>query len=506
MTDFPELMTGHTGSAERRIRARHRMRGLAYVELGENNGGIVLNIGEGGFAVRAAEPISEEGLSCLRFRMPHASQPLEMSGKTAWTSDSRKEAGVQFINLRDDALLEIRAWIFQEVSPENFPRHSRVAHHSRKEMPRRNESILDELLSDESAQAETPDDGDDSTAGRSVIPSPKSTVPDPKTPKAMTPEKERYGAILFAEESSTSPSARLLGTSSRGIKKSEAVLPVQVPGKAVDNWTDFRIQMGKGWVAAALVTLLVAISFSGGMAVRRGGLIGLWRDADTSPSSGAQTQNAVSVAPPAEILSKPLQIEIVDSSNRRWTIPASAGAVRSGGNPAGMENAGISPDASESKNISIPASQTPQRPDDGKTAPVPGPTGPTPILLSLPEHSVSASGSVAISSQRSFQVPAESLQRTSQAEKNLQVGPLANLVDPVYPPDAQQKHVEGTVKLHATIGIDGLVKDLQPLSGPPSLVPAALAAVRAWRYNPTLLNGQPIETQEDISLVFRLPN
>lgn len=189
MTDFPELMTGHTGSAERRIRARHRMRGLAYVELGENNGGIVLNIGEGGFAVRAAEPISEEGLSCLRFRMPHASQPLEMSGKTAWTSDSRKEAGVQFINLRDDALLEIRAWIFQEVSPENFPRHSRVAHHSRKEMPRRNESILDELLSDESAQAETPDDGDDSTAGRSVIPSPKSTVPDPKTPKAMTPER-----------------------------------------------------------------------------------------------------------------------------------------------------------------------------------------------------------------------------------------------------------------------------------------------------------------------------
>ena len=80
-----------------------------------------------------------------------------------------------------------------------------------------------------------------------------------------------------------------------------------------------------------------------------------------------------------------------------------------------------------------------------------------------------------------------------------------NLVEPVYPPDAEKNHIEGTVKLHATIGADGSIKDLQPLNGPPSLFPAALTAVRQWRYNPTLLNGQPIETQEDISLVFRLP-
>jgi len=86
------------------------------------------------------------------------------------------------------------------------------------------------------------------------------------------------------------------------------------------------------------------------------------------------------------------------------------------------------------------------------------------------------------------------------------VGQLVNLVDPVYPPDAEQQRIEGTVKLRATIGVDGSIKDLQPLSGPALLLPAALIAVREWRYNPTLLNGQPIETQEDISLVFRLPD
>ena len=119
---------------------------------------------------------------------------------------------------------------------------------------------------------------------------------------------------------------------------------------------------------------------------------------------------------------------------------------------------------------------------------------------------MSASGSVAISSQRSLAVPAESSQGTLQPGKNLQVGQLVNLVDPVYPPDAEQKHIEGTVKLHATIGADGSIKDLLPLSGPAALLPAALSAVRQWRYNPTLLNGQPVETQEDISLIFRLPN
>jgi hypothetical protein len=54
--------------------------------------------------------------------------------------------------------------------------------------------------------------------------------------------------------------------------------------------------------------------------------------------------------------------------------------------------------------------------------------------------------------------------------------------------------------------MDGSIKDLQPISGPPQLITAARTAVHGWRYNPTLLNGQPIETQEDISLVFRLPN
>ncbi|MGB8523925.1 MAG: TonB family protein [Candidatus Acidiferrales bacterium] len=496
MPEFPDITQNLHEHADRRAHSRHRIRALAYVELGENNGGIVLNISEGGFAVRAAEAIREDSLSRLRFQMQNATQPLEMSGDIAWTSVSRKEAGVRFMNLREEALLEIRTWILKEVGtlPKQPPIVPSVL------------SNLDEFSGDEVAETEIQGNDDDLVSGSSVIPDSKIRFSDSRVPKTPV-EEQRYGATLFPKEAVAAPSARPSVVALPAIKKPNQVQPLPREQKAPENWMDFRIQMGRGWVLAALVTFLVAISFAGGMAVRRGDLIGLWRNSATTQSTGAQTQVSVPAAPSAQAPPKPLQIEIVDSSNQRWVIPASAGAVRSGTNGGGIASTGTLHDSSE--NIDAPSfgsSRTLEHQGAEKASTVPGEKGTAPLLLSLPERSVSASGSVAISSQRSFAVPAESSQAASQSGKNLQVGQLVNLVDPVYPPDAEQKHIEGTVKLHATIGADGSIKDLQPLSGPPSLLPAALTAVREWRYNPTLLNGQPIETQEDISLVFRLPN
>jgi TonB family protein len=504
MPEFPDIMQNLQEHADRRAHSRHRIRALAYVELGENNGGIVLNISEGGFAVRAAEAIREDSLSRLRFQMQHATQPLEMSGNIAWTSDSRKEAGVRFTDLREEALLEIRTWILQEVSPGHLPKQPPIVPSVFGEAPGENESILDDFSGDEIAEVEIQDRGDDLVAGSSVIPDSKVQFSDPRAPKTQA-ERQRYGATLFPKEAVAVPSAPLPVVALPAIKKPNQVQPLPREQNAPENWMDFRIQMGRGWVLAALVTFLVAISFAGGMAVRRGGLIELWRDSDTTPSTSARTQSSATAAPSAQTPPKPLQIEIVDSSNQRWVIPASA--IRSGTNAAGIASTGMPHDSSENIAASSSgSSQTPEHQDAEKASAVPGEKGTAPLLLSLPERSVSASGSVAISSQRSFAVPAESSQGASQPEKNLQVGQLVNLVDPVYPPDAEQKHIEGTVRLHATISVDGSIKDLQALSGPPSLLPAALTAVREWRYNPTLLNGQPIETQEDISLVFRLPN
>jgi TonB family protein len=283
-------------------------------------------------------------------------------------------------------------------------------------------------------------------------------------------------------------------------KKPPTAQQPAVSEKSPVNWLDFRIQIGAGWVLAAFVILLVAVSFAAGMAIRRGGLIGFSPNApEQVPQNNAETRSPVPNRTSSGAAAKISNIEIVDSSNRRWTIPAKSPVVHANQDHANQDAEGSTPPNTEADSLNAARAAQPAI----NSSPILEKK--SPVLLSLPETSLGASDTVAISSQRSLSVSTDSSPAGPQPGKNLHVGLLVNLVEPVYPPDAQKNHVEGTVKLHATIGTDGTIKDLKTLSGPPSLFPAALTAVREWRYNPTLLNGQPIETQEDISLVFRLP-
>jgi TonB family protein len=84
------------------------------------------------------------------------------------------------------------------------------------------------------------------------------------------------------------------------------------------------------------------------------------------------------------------------------------------------------------------------------------------------------------------------------------VGLLVSKTTPVYPIDAKQAGVSGTVVLAATIGTDGTVKELHVVSGPDLLQQAALDAVKEWRYRPYLLNGQPVEIRTTINIIFAL--
>lgn len=87
---------------------------------------------------------------------------------------------------------------------------------------------------------------------------------------------------------------------------------------------------------------------------------------------------------------------------------------------------------------------------------------------------------------------------------NVQAAKLKSKIQPSYPPLARQTRIQGTVRLHAIIGKDGTVKELTLESGHPLLVQAALDAVRQWRYDPTLLNGEPVEVDTTIDVIFTL--
>jgi TonB family protein len=75
---------------------------------------------------------------------------------------------------------------------------------------------------------------------------------------------------------------------------------------------------------------------------------------------------------------------------------------------------------------------------------------------------------------------------------------------PTYPPDAKEARIQGVVRLSAIIGKDGAIQKLEVISGHPLLVPSALEAVQQWRYQPTLLNGQPVEVITQIDVNYTL--
>ena len=87
---------------------------------------------------------------------------------------------------------------------------------------------------------------------------------------------------------------------------------------------------------------------------------------------------------------------------------------------------------------------------------------------------------------------------------DVEAAKLISAPKPVYPSMARAARVQGTVKIQATIARDGSIRNLQLMSGPPLLVAVALEAVGRWRYQPTLLNGEPIEGQTTIQVDFTL--
>lgn len=86
----------------------------------------------------------------------------------------------------------------------------------------------------------------------------------------------------------------------------------------------------------------------------------------------------------------------------------------------------------------------------------------------------------------------------------VQMAKLIRKVIPVYPPVAKQLRISGVVRLIGTIGKDGTIRNLQLIDGHPMLARAAIDAVEQWIYQPTLLNGQPVEVIAPIEVSFTL--
>jgi periplasmic protein TonB len=83
-------------------------------------------------------------------------------------------------------------------------------------------------------------------------------------------------------------------------------------------------------------------------------------------------------------------------------------------------------------------------------------------------------------------------------------GMILRKVQPAYPPLARQARIQGPVVLQAEIGKDGSIQNLRLISGHPMLAPAAIEAIKQWKYKPYILNGEPVEVETTITFNFTL--
>jgi periplasmic protein TonB len=101
-------------------------------------------------------------------------------------------------------------------------------------------------------------------------------------------------------------------------------------------------------------------------------------------------------------------------------------------------------------------------------------------------------------------VPKAATPQRVRVSQGVSSGLLIRKVQPAYPPLARQARIQGTVILHAEISKHGTIQNLQLISGHAMLAPAAIDAVKQWRYKPYLLNGEPVAVETEVVVNFSL--
>jgi hypothetical protein len=123
----------------------------------------------------------------------------------------------------------------------------------------------------------------------------------------------------------------------------------------------------------------------------------------------------------------------------------------------------------------------------------------------FPKKSIADSPSLAITSQLSVLI--SPMSRSSSGDHQtarLQAGDLVSFAEPRLPRQDDRYQSTETVKVRATIGTRGQVTDVRPVTGPIFLLSSVITAVRQWHFHPTLLNDMPVQSQQDVTIEFRL--
>ena len=113
---LPQMPPKGPLTTERRQNPRHPVRPTEYIEIGDSNGGIILDISESGMAVASAQALVGHQTLRFRFQLPRSLETIETFGEIKWIGETKKRAGVRFVDLPLAAREQIHKWIESQTS------------------------------------------------------------------------------------------------------------------------------------------------------------------------------------------------------------------------------------------------------------------------------------------------------------------------------------------------------------------------------------------------------
>ena len=525
-TSIPSTIADSPRSDERRRITRKRILSLAYLEVGSDNGGMVLDLSESGLALQAFNPLIGLTRVSLRIQPPKSRKRIAATAEITWLSEAKTEAGLRFLDLTEDARMEIADWIAAEAAvPETPPlEHSTspkatdvpaASGASAQPSPEpvyegqdRNWEEWFPLFGDLNPEESTSNQnafndflktstGSDNFAAqpssaRSQEFSDHSTKKPDSFAKAL-PSRAREEKIPSAAPLvSSTPASRVR----RPPVKSSA-------SRAAAVSPPFLSERFRKWGTIAVVSACVALVLLFlGMAISQG----LLRDHPERLNAVEHPHDSGASSPSLATLGAPATH---DATSGPALIPNVPPVPRT--RPTDSEIVSRAPQKESRDKLD---GETPKpRLTIGEADPI---AAALPPAIAAPPETVKREAqntSVPSLPVWSVQAAANHNQMAATPETNpvpLRVPErrsdcyLLYRVEPLYPREAREQRVQGTVMVHLQIGPDGRVRSSRELSGPAPLVPAALAAVREWRFIPALLNGQAIDSEKDVSIEFQL--
>lgn len=544
---------------DQRLQERQRVKALSFIELGESNGGVILDISGGGVAVRTAVAVADEYFPRIRFQLPPQKQWIQASGRVVQLDESKTRVCIQFVDLSPEASTKISEWIASQASAVESPSRSTAVYE-------KTAQLLESLAAREAQKPVLPSIPRTVLQARAESVTPEKTPPSP--PVAPPPAPNEAPVLVSSPVPIIAPPAplavqKVAKKASLELSKTTAKGRMN-PAAARPSWVTLTISVGLAALLSFVGAWIVAERAARDQVLRMIGTVPAAKTEPAKPVMPAMPPGIEQPAPPVEnaaasvvpaetqppvTKSAPLAVEKPVAPSRPISLaavlPSKQAATLSANSPISSPPRPTSETkSSPSREVkpAVPATISaavvpppePQRTPTPtqKAEPQPAPVreasaaasapistqqgNPSPVVAATPqtpgplarpvENAEVTKGAVSVSFSPfpSIRIPPELKSQASKLGTSLQIGQVVSRVDPVYPEDAERQRIEGTVKLHVIIGREGDVQDVTVINGPAAFALAATNALRQWRYKQTLFGGQPIEAEEDVTVVFRM--